>query len=304
MKIAVLSLAAKLYSTSRLLEEIKKAKHQALLINYVQCNIYISTENHHVRYKNKVIKDVDAIIPRISARHLFHGASVVRQFESNNVYSVNESQAIVRSKDKLRSLQLLSRAGIPVPKTIFARTPRYKDIVQLIEVVGGPPVIIKFVQGTQGMGVILAPDIKSAVSMIESLSNLQVNILIQEYIKESAGKDIRAFVVGDRVCAAMMRKSTTKDFRANIHKGAIGTPINLSQEEEILAVKSAKILGLNIAGVDMLISNDGLKVVEVNSSPGLKGIESATKKNIAKEIVDFTVKQVLLGASTKDQIGI
>jgi len=304
MCIAVLSRSENLYSTKRIVEEIKATGNKPMVIDYTRCSILIESGNPLIIYRGVPLKNVNAVIPRIASSHVVHGSAVVRQFEMAGIYSVCESQAIVRSKDKLRTLQLLSRANIPIPRTIFAKFPKPKDISEILKTIGNPPYIIKFVYGTHGTGTILAETRESAISMIEALSNVKVNILIQEFVKESYGKDVRAFVVGDRVVAAMERQARGGEFRANIHKGGKGKPITLSSEEEALAVKSAKVIGLNVAGVDMLITKDGYKVVEINSSPGLRGIEEVTGKNIAREIVDFTIRQVLIGASTRDKIQI
>lgn len=241
----------------------------------------------NIIYGGKDIEHVDAIIPRIGSSITFYGTAIVRQFEMMKTFTTAESQAIIRSRDKLRSLQILSRAGIGIPRTVFANFPKDADVEHLIDQVGGAPIVIKLLEGTQGVGVILADTTNSAKSIIEAFSGLQTNILIQEFIKESKGVDIRAFVINGKVVGAMERKGAEGEFRSNLHRGGQGSKIKLTKEEKAAAIKSAKVLGLKIAGVDMLRSTKGPLIIEVNSSPGLEGIETITGINIASKIVEF-----------------
>jgi ribosomal protein S6--L-glutamate ligase len=257
--------------------------------------------NPSIHYEGKVVKDIDAVIPRIGASVTFYGTAIVRQFEMMRIFSANESQAIVRSRDKLRSLQLLSRAGLGIPKTAFADTSRNVD--DLIQMVGGTPVVIKLLEGTQGIGVILAETDRGAKSIIEAFLGQEIYILVQEFIKEANGADIRAFVIDGKVVGAMKRQGKDDEFRSNIHRGGSGTPIKLSVEEELSAIRAAAVLGLKIAGVDMIRSSRGPMVLEVNSSPGLKGIEHATGIDIAEKIIQF-VEQHAFRREVQDKIGV
>lgn len=285
MKIAVLSRNLKLYSTRRLVEAAEQRGHEVIVLDHLKCVIVIEKGNPHIFYNGKEVKDVDAIIPRIGTSVTFYGAAVVRQFEQMKVFSCVESQALVRSRDKLRSLQLLAKAGLGMPKTAFASTP--KNIDSILEQVGGAPVVIKLLEGTQGIGVILAETHKSAKSVIESFLALKANILVQEFIKEAGGADIRAFIVDGKVVGAMKRQGLPGEFRSNLHRGGSAQVIELSKEERETAIKAAKKLGLAIAGVDMLQSARGPLVMEVNSSPGLEGIEGATGIDIAGKIIEY-----------------
>lgn len=285
MKIAILSRNPKLYSTRRLVEAGEQRGHEMLVLDHLKCVLVIEQGRPHIFYKGKEIKGVEGVIPRIGSSVTFYGSAVVRQFEMMKIFTAVESQALVRSRDKLRSLQLLARAGIGMPKTAFASTP--KDIDQIIKQVGGAPVVIKLLEGTQGIGVILADTHKSAKSVIESFLALKANILVQEFIKEAGGADIRAFVVDGQVVGAMKRQGVEGEFRSNLHRGGTATVVKLSAEEKSTAIKSAKKLGLAIAGVDMLQSSRGPLVMEVNSSPGLEGIEGATKIDIAGKIIEY-----------------
>ncbi len=285
MKIGVLSRKSSLYSTSRLVEAGKERGHDMQVINYLACYMTISAHRPDIHYQGRELSGLDAIIPRIAASHTFYGTAIVRQFEMMGVFSANESQAITRARDKLRAFQLLSRKGIGLPVTGFARNIR--DIDDLIDMVGGAPLIIKLLEGTQGMGVVLAETKKAAESVIQAFYGLKSNILVQEYIKESAGTDIRAFVIGKRVVAAMQRKAKEGEFRSNVHRGGSASRVKLTPEERSTAFRAAKILGLRIAGVDLLRSHHGPVVMEVNSSPGLEGIEKATGVNIAEKIIQF-----------------
>jgi ribosomal protein S6--L-glutamate ligase len=285
MKIAVLSRNGKLYSTRRIVEAGQKRGHEVHVIDHQKCVLVIEKNKPHIFYKGVELKDINAIIPRIGASVTFYGAAVVRQFEQMKVFSSVESQALVRSRDKLRSLQLMAKAGIGMPKTAFASHP--KDIDNVLNQVGGAPVVIKLLEGTQGIGVILAETRNSAKSVIEAFLDVEVNILVQEFISESKGADIRAFVVDGQVVGAMKRQGAEGDFRSNLHRGGNASVIELSPEEKSTAIKAVKKLGLAIAGVDMLQSKRGPLVMEVNSSPGLEGIEGATKVDIASKIIEY-----------------
>lgn len=290
MKIAILSRDRKLYSTNALYEAGTKRGHDMRVIDYVRCHMEITSMRPAIYLGSERLDGFDAVIPRIGASQTFFGCAVVRQFEMMGVYSVNESVAITRSRDKLRSLQLLARKGIGLPVTGFANDPRATGA--LIEQVGGAPLVIKLVEGTQGVGVVLAETRQAAESVIEAFRGLNANILAQEYIKEAKGADIRAFVIGGKVVAAMKRQSKEGEFRSNLHRGGTASVVKITPEERSTAVRAANILGLNIAGVDMLRSNHGSVVMEVNSSPGLEGIETTTGKDIAGMIVDFIEKEV------------
>lgn len=285
MKIAILSRGPKLYSTRRLVEAAEQRGHEVVVIDHLKCVLVIEKGNPHIFLGGKEITGIDAIIPRIGTSVTFYGAAVVRQFEQMKVFSSVESQALVRSRDKLRSLQLLAKAGIGMPKTAFASAP--KNIDNVLEQVGGAPVVIKLLEGTQGIGVILAETHKSAKSVIESFLALKANILVQEFIKEAGGADIRAFIVDGKIVGAMKRQGLPGEFRSNLHRGGSANVIELTKEERETAIKAAKKLGLAIAGVDMLQSSRGPLVMEVNSSPGLEGIEGATGVDIAGKIIEY-----------------
>jgi ribosomal protein S6--L-glutamate ligase len=288
MKIAILSRNSKLYSTRRLVEACQNNGHETQVIDVLRCYMNISSHKPEVHFKGEVIKGFDAVIPRIGASVTFYGNAVLRQFEMMGVYPLNESVAISRSRDKLRSLQLLSRKGVGMPVTGFAHSP--DDIEDVIKMVGGAPLVIKLLEGTQGIGVVLAETQKAAESVIEAFLGLKANIMVQEYIKEAGGADIRCFVIGDKVVAAMKRQAKEGEFRSNLHRGGIAEIIKLTPEERSTAVRAARIMGLNVAGVDILRSNHGPVVMEVNSSPGLNGIEVATGKDVAGMIVSFIEK--------------
>lgn len=285
MKIAVLSTNPDIYSTKRLVEAIKKRGHQAVVIDHVKCFVMIEGGKPTILYKGKPIKDIDAVIPRIGSSVTSFGCAVVRQFELMKVFTSVKSQAILRSRDKLRSMQVLAKSGVGIPKTVFAKNP--SQVTELIHIVGGPPVIIKLLEGTQGVGVVLAETIKAAKSTIEAFYGLKANFLIQEFIAESKSADIRAFVIGNKVVAAMKRQGLEGDFRSNLHRGGQGMSIQLSPEEEETALAAARSLGVRIAGVDLLQSERGPLVMEVNSSPGLKGIEEVSGVDIASLIVAY-----------------
>ncbi|HEX8515287.1 MAG TPA: 30S ribosomal protein S6--L-glutamate ligase [Bacteroidia bacterium] len=285
MKIAILSRGPRLYSTRRLVEAAEQRGHEVVVLDHLKCVLVIEKGNPHIFYGGKEVTGIDAIIPRIGTSVTFYGAAVVRQFEQMKVFSSVESQALVRSRDKLRSLQLLAKAGIGMPKTAFASAP--KNIDNVLEQVGGAPVVIKLLEGTQGIGVILAETHKSAKSVIESFLALKANILVQEFIKEAGGADIRAFIVDGKIVGAMKRQGLPGEFRSNLHRGGSANVIELTKEERETAIKAAKKLGLAIAGVDMLQSSRGPLVMEVNSSPGLEGIEGATGVDIAGKIIEY-----------------
>jgi ribosomal protein S6--L-glutamate ligase len=288
LKIAILSRGPRLYSTRRLVEEGKERGHTMRVIDPLRCYMNIASHKPEIHYKGQKLEHIDAVIPRIGASVTFYGTAVLRQFEMMDVFPANESVAISRSRDKLRSLQLLARKGIGLPVTGFAHSP--DDVQDLIKTVGGAPLVIKLLEGTQGIGVVLAETQKAAESVIDAFLGLDANILIQEFIKEAGGSDVRCFVVGDKVVAAMRRQAPEGEFRANLHRGATASVIKLTPEERSTALRAAKIMGLNVCGVDILRSNHGPVVLEVNSSPGLEGIERATQKNVAGLIVEFVEK--------------
>lgn len=285
MKIAILSRKPSLYSTKRLVEAAEARGHTAHVIDTLRCYMNIASSKPGIHYRGDALLGYDAVIPRIGASITFYGASVVRQFEMMGVYSVNESVAITRARDKLRSLQLLSRKGVGLPVTCFAHSP--DDIHDMIEMVGGAPLVIKLLEGTQGIGVVLAETRKAAESVIEAFLGLKVNILVQQYIAEAKGADIRCFVVGGKVVAAMQRQAQPGEFRSNLHRGGTGSKIKITKEERATAVHAAKVMGLNVAGVDILRSNNGPLVMEVNSSPGLNGIETTTGIDVASQIIEY-----------------
>jgi ribosomal protein S6--L-glutamate ligase len=285
MKLVILSRSPKCYSTKRLFEAGEKRGHEMLVLDHTKCVLVIEKGRPHIIYREKDVVGVNAVIPRIGASVTFYGASVVRQFEMMKIFTAVESQALVRSRDKLRSLQLLARAGIGMPKTAFASNTQYVD--NLIEQAGGVPCVIKLLEGTQGIGVILAETRASAKSVIEAFLDVKVNLLVQEFVKEAKGADIRVFVVDGQVVGAMKRTGVEGEFRSNLHRGGKAVAIRLSSEEKSTAIRSAKKLGLGIAGVDMLQSKRGPLVMEVNSSPGLQGIEGATGVDIAGKIIEY-----------------
>jgi len=293
MKIGILSTNANLYSTQRLVEAARERGHQVQVINHKRCYMNITSHNPSVHYKGKAIEGLDAVIPRIGASVSFYGTAVLRQFEMMGVYSLNESVAISRSRDKLRALQLLSRRGVGLPVTGFANSP--DDTQDLLAIAGGVPVVIKLLEGTQGVGVVLAETRKAAESVIEAFRGLGANFMVQEFIKEAAGADIRCFVIGDKVVASMKRQAREGEFRSNLHRGGSATLIRITPEERSTAVRSARVMGLNVAGVDLLRSNHGPVVMEVNSSPGLEGIEKATDRDIAGMIIEFIEKNAKKG---------
>ncbi len=300
MKIAVLSRNPKLFSTLRLMEEIQKAGHEAMVVDHSLCDLIIEQEGPSIIYKGQRLEGVDAIIPRIGASVTFYGTAVVRQFELMGSFSAVTSQAIVRSRDKLRSLQILSKNGLGMPKTAFTNFSKGGE-KQLIEQVSGAPVIIKLLEGTQGLGVVLAETKKAAQSVVEAFHGLKARIIVQEFIKEAKGADIRAFVVNGKVVGAMKRQGAEGEFRSNLHRGGVASVIKLSRAEKQAALNAAKALGLDVAGVDMLQSARGPLILEVNSSPGLEGIEGATGVNVAAEIIKFVVESVVKKTSKREK---
>ena len=288
MKIAILSRNPKLYSTKRLVEACEARGHEVRILDALRCYMNITSMRPSIHYKGETLTGFDAVIPRIGASVTFYGTAVLRQFEMMGVYPLNESVAITRSRDKLRSLQLLARKGIGLPVTGFAHSP--DDVQDMLEMVGGAPAVIKLLEGTQGIGVVLAETRKAAESVIEAFMGLKANILIQEFIKEAGGADIRCLVVGGKVVAAMKRQGKEGEFRSNLHRGGSATLVRLTPEERSTATRAASIMGLNVCGVDILRSNHGPVVMEVNSSPGLEGIEAASHKDVAGQIVQFIEK--------------
>src|SRR5215216_418126 len=300
MNIAILSRDAKLYSTRRLKKAGEERGHRVEIIDHMKCLLFIEKKNPMVLYQGKRLDYFDAIIPRIGASVTFYGAAVVRQFEMMKVFTAVESQALIRSRDKLRSLQILARAGLDLPKTIFMDYSR--DTEGVIEAVGGAPVVIKLLEGTQGIGVVLAENKKAAQSVIEAFHGLHARIIVQEFIKEAKGADIRAFVVNGEVVGAMRRQAKDGEFRSNIHRGGTAKVVKLDRTEKHAAITAAKKMGLGVAGVDMLPSNRGPLILEVNSSPGLEGIEGATKVDIAGKIYSFIEKNATKNKIQKDKV--
>ncbi|WP_455200584.1 30S ribosomal protein S6--L-glutamate ligase [Kaarinaea lacus] len=288
MRIAILSRNKKLYSTRRLIEACEQRGHEPVVLDVLRCYMEVVASKPDVHIGGKELDAFDAVIPRIGASVTFYGTAVLRQFEMTGAYPLNESVAITRSRDKLRSLQLLARKGVGLPNTGFAHDP--DDIQDLIKMVGGAPLVIKLLEGTQGIGVVLAETKKAAESVIEAFMGLKANIMVQEYIKEAGGADIRCLVIGEKVVAAMKRQAQPGEFRSNLHRGGSASLIKLTPAERATAAKAAKVMGLNVAGVDILRSERGPLVMEVNSSPGLGGIESATGKDVAGMIIQFIEK--------------
>lgn len=288
MKICILSRNPKLYSTRRLVEAAEKRGHHVQVVDPLLCYMNITSHRPSVHYREKTLDDIDAVIPRIGASVTFYATAVLRQFEMMGVYCLNESVAISRSRDKLRAMQLLSRKGLGMPVTAFAHSTKMKKDV--IRIVGGSPLVIKLVEGTQGQGVILAETDNAAESLIEAFRTLDAYFLVQEFIDEAKGSDLRCFVIGNKVVASMIRKARPGEFRANLHRGGTAEAIKLSPEERKAAVRAAKIMGLGVAGVDILRSKHGPLILEVNSSPGLEGIERASSKNLAVSIIEYIEK--------------
>lgn len=287
MNIVILSKSTELYSTSRLVQAAELRGHTVEVIDHTKCMVYMEKGRPIVHYQGRDLEQVDAIIPRIGTSVSFFGASVVRQFEMQKVFCINGSQAILRSRDKLRSMQILSSKDVGIPKTCFTKHPKNKDVDDVLKILNGPPVVIKLLEGTQGLGVVLADTKSAAKSVIEAFSGLKTNVLIQEFISEANGEDLRAFVVGDKVVGAMVRKGAEGDFRSNLHRGGSSQLVKLTRTEKSTAIKAAKAMNLAMAGVDMLRSSRGPLVMEVNSSPGLEGIERTTESDIAGTIIEY-----------------
>ncbi len=300
MKIAILSRNANLYSTARLVEAAEKRGHEAVVIDHLKCSLIGEHNNPRIMYNAEELVGIDAVIPRIGASVTFYGTAVVRQFEMKNTFVVNSSIAITRSRDKLRSLQIFSRHDIGIPKSIFSNQP--KDVPALINELGGTPIVIKLLEGTQGIGVILAETKKAAKSVVEAFHGLKANMLLQEFIEEAGGADIRAFVVEGKVVGAMKRQGAEGEFRSNLHQGGTAKALRLTAEQRALALAAAKAMGLNMCGVDMIESKRGPLVLEVNSSPGLEGIEAATGKDIAGSVIAYIEKHAVKGLKS-DKVG-
>lgn len=291
MKIGVLSRNGELYSTKRLVEAGELRGHEVVVIDHLRCNIEISENKPMLYFEGKYLKGFDAIIPRIGASVTFYGTAVVRQFEMMNVFSVASSSAIIHSRDKLRSLQLLSKEGVGLPRTVF--TNYSKNVKHVVDSAGGAPVVLKLLEGTQGLGVVLAENQNAAQSVLEAFNGLKARVIVQEFIKEAKGADIRAFVVDGQVVGAMKRQGKEGEFRSNLHRGGSSQIIELTPEENATAVLAAKAMGLAVAGVDMLQSSRGPLILEVNSSPGLEGIEKTTKEDIAGKIIEYIERNVI-----------
>jgi len=293
MNIVILSRGPKLYSTKRLVEAAQGRGHEISVVDPLKCYMNITSHKPTVHYKGQVLSGVDAVIPRIGASITFFGTAVVRQFEMGGTYSLNESVAISRSRDKLRSLQILARKGIGLPVSGFAHSAKNTD--ELIQLCNGAPLVVKLLEGTQGKGVVLAETYKAAESVIDAFRSLKANFMVQEFIKEAGGADIRCFVVGEKVIASMIRQGKEGEFRSNLHRGGTAKSIKITPEERSTAVRSAKAMGLNVAGVDLLRSNHGPVIMEVNSSPGLEGVENSTGVDVAGKIIEFIEKDARPG---------
>lgn len=290
MKLAILSANKNLYSTQRLVEAGERKGHEMVIIDHTKCDLVIQKKKPSVIYKGEELLGIEGVIPRIGASVTFFGTAVVRQFEMMKIFTATESQALVRSRDKLRSLQILSRAGLDLPKTVFSNYS--KDVTSVVEKAGGAPLVIKLLEGTQGLGVVLADNKNAAESMLEAFNGLKARVIVQEFIKEAGGADIRVFIVDGVVVGAMKRQGKEGEFRSNLHRGGTASIIQLTDQEENAALKAAKVLGLGVAGVDMLQSSRGPLILEVNSSPGLQGIERATGRDIALDIIKYVERNV------------
>jgi ribosomal protein S6--L-glutamate ligase len=297
MKIAILSRNTRLYSTRRLVEAARKRGHSARVLDPLRCYMRIAAGMFEIHYKGRALRGIDVVIPRIGASVTFYGTAVLRQFEMMGVKTPNTADAILRARDKLHALQLLGRDGIGLPTTVFGDNP--DDTADLLKMLGDPPHVIKLNEGAQGQGVLLAEKRSAAQGMIEAFRGLYANFLVQEFIREAKGADLRCFVIGDKVVAAMQRQAPEGDFRANLHRGGTATSVRLSALESELAVHAARVMGLGVAGVDLLRSNRGPLVLEVNSSPGLEGIEAATGVDVATAIIDHSAGVTRLRERTK-----
>lgn len=294
MRIIILSVSDEIYSTNRLLEEAEERGHQVRVVNHTKCAILIGQGKRQIIFEGRnIINDADVIIPRIGSSVFKHGVAVVKEFEMNGVLSAAHSLGIARAQNKVRTLQIMNRKNVPIPKTIFSIDP--DNVEQQIELLGGAPVIIKLQEGTQGLGVILADTEKSAKSILDTFYTMNASVLMQEYVKESNGEDIRIIVAGNKIIAAMKRIGVEGDFRSNIHRGGTGEPVNLTSREVKTAIKAAKFLGLPVCGVDLIRSKRGSLLIEVNSTPGLQGVEAFTKTNVAVEIIKYLEKNVRKG---------
>jgi ribosomal protein S6--L-glutamate ligase len=300
VKILILSSNTKLYSTKRLRDAATERGHKVQVIDFLRAYVDITAAGPMVMYRGKRLRNFDAVIPRSGAGHTFYATAIVRQFEMMGIWSANSSQSISRARDKLRSLQILSRRDVGLPTTAFCHST--SDVEGIIELVGGAPLVVKLLEGMQGVGVVLAETHSAAKSVIEAFRGMEANILVQQYIKESGGSDVRCFVVGEKVVASMIRVAAEGDFRANLHRGGRAEKVKLTKEERAMAVRAAKALGLQVAGVDILRSNDGPVVIEVNSSPGLEGIEQATEIDVASKIIEHVEKTVRPGRPTGDAV--
>lgn len=299
MRLLILSRNSSLYSTRRLHEAAVERGHSTAVVDYLRCYMNIASKRPKVMFGGAPLEKVDAVIPRIGATHTFYGTAVVRQFEVMGVYPLNESQAITRSRDKLRSLQLMSRRGVGMPVTALAHST--KDVKGVIDTVGGAPLVVKLLEGTQGIGVVLCETRKAAESVMEAFRGLDAQILAQEFIEEAAGMDIRCFIIGNKVVASMKRQAREGEFRSNLHRGGTAEKIKITAEERKTAILAAKTMGLRVAGVDLLRSKHGPLVLEVNSSPGLEGIEKATNIDVAGKIIEFIEKHAS-DAGTRDNV--
>jgi len=304
MNIIILSANVNLYSTQRLMKAAEERGHTVKVMDHTRCYVVMESGENNVFWKDHIVSEVDAIIPRIGASVTFYGSCIIRQFEMKKTFTTLSSLALVRSRDKLRATQILARHGVGIPKTAFARNP--SDVNNLIEQVGGTPLIVKLLEGTQGLGVVLAETPAAARSVIEAFYGINANILVQEYIEEANGSDIRCIVIDGKVVAAFQRQGAEGEFRSNLHRGGSGTLITLKKSEKDAAIKAARALGLDIAGVDMLRSKRGPLILEVNSSPGLKGVEAATGIDVAGLIIEYIEKNVSKGNPNrkKDKIGV
>ncbi len=301
MKLAILSRNANLYSTKKLVEAAEARGHVVHVLDHLKCYMVLQKGNPTLHYEGEELIGFDAVIPRIGASVTAYGAAIVRQFEMMRVFSAVKSQALVRSRDKLRSMQILAKEGLGMPITGFAHMPSDKS--DLIQRVGGAPLILKLLEGTQGMGVVLTDTKKGAESVLDAFSGLDANLLIQEYIKEARGEDLRVFVVDNKIVASMLRKAKDGEFRSNLHKGGTSQKVKLTKEERTAAINAARVLGLGIAGVDILRSKRGPLIIEVNSSPGLEGIENATNLDIASKIIEYIERNIVKKNQPNDKIG-
>jgi ribosomal protein S6--L-glutamate ligase len=301
MKIAILSRSPQIYSTRRLIEAVEKAGHEVVLIDHTKCHLIMEKGKPSIRIAGEEIRGIDVIIPRIGASVTTYGAAVIRHFDLMGIPSILTSTALIRSRDKLRSLQVISKSGIGIPKSVFARHPKADEVKALIQEVGGTPVILKLLEGTHGTGVIKADSVSSAKSAVEAFSGIKRDLIVQEFIEEADGKDIRAFVVDGEVVGAMERSGQGDEFRSNLHKGGVARAIEIDKKIKSTALEATKLLGLTVGGVDLLLSSRGPLVIEVNSSPGLQGIEKATGFDIAGKIVEAALKKIAKNVKDKDK---